>query len=209
MANVITNPTTFNQSAEPGWYTRMLFSNCGSTDSGQYANPLSLFEYYKEGASGGLYSKGNNIFPAGYWVGTEGRVIRLKGCFLFSGQYNLYFDVKTMFSDIGTLYPFVAYPNDNNHHYFANEQTKNDVPVFFEFNLIHGQSGYFTWTGYYKYEFLDYDNGGANKVKAFVPVVKQSTAFQTGVWDTTETFVEIQVSQGYVQLQYMTMEEIG
>lgn len=207
MALPINSSRNFNQSGIEGWHTRMLLLNSGYTSA--TGTDTYLFNEYAQGQGKGTFTKGNNTFPPGYWVESEGRVVRVKGSFLFSCDGTTDpFNIATIFSDIGSTYTFTAQQNDNNNHQFASGQNKTNVPVFFEFNLCHSQTGYFTWAGYYKYEFENYSTGGDNTTKAFVPVVKTNTAWGGNlVTDTTK--IEVLITAGNLLLQYITIEELG
>jgi hypothetical protein len=191
----ITSSPTFNRDNIKGWYTRLIFSQTmmETIDIGG----TNYFEVVST-----ANCKGGGVLPPNYW--SEGRILRIKGTFLYSSASAVRLNIRTGINDGSNQ--IYANQNNGNDHDFANGGTLDNVPVNFEINIIYSNANYFTVEGYYQYEYGSYSTGGPNINVVHVPITPQSG----NVVDVnSETKIYLIIGPEAVNMIYLTIEELG
>jgi hypothetical protein len=191
----INSAPTFNRDSVKGWYTRLIFSQTMmetiDISSSNYFNVVSAAN-----------CKGSGVLPANYW--SEGRILRIKGTFLYSSVAPVKLNIRTGIDD-GTNQTYADQDNGLDHD-FANGEAHDNVPVNFEINIIYSNSNYFTVEGHYQYEYGSYVAGGPNIDVVHVPITPQSG----NVVDVTSTTnIHLVIGTETVNMIYLTIEELG
>lgn len=196
----IINTQTFNRSKNYGWYTRLLYSYVDA-DLAYIDASTNFF-----GAVNSDYARGTWQLPAGYWSKAEGRILRIQGCFLYSGD-NTNLNITAIIKDSNGSQVYSA-QNRNNDHQFATGENHSDVPVFFELELSHGYGQYFDWSGYYQYEFGNYNSSGDNTAVVLVPIHGDGSS-DTIDTDSYTSDIRLAIGPENIQPVYLTIEELG
>lgn len=176
-----------------GWETRLIYSQ-----NIPQQMDLSSTNYFD--AVNGSYVRGAlGIYPPNYW--SNGKTLRLKASLNYGGS-GARFNISTRLSDGNNS--ISCRQNNGNDHDFANGNAEYDVPISLEITYVSADSEMFI-SGFYQYEWGSYANGGSNSKVVYVPM-----NFSTGSLDfTTNTQMNITIDNQPVQVNWLTIEEIG
>lgn len=190
--------TTSNETINgvKGWSIRSIFSQ--TIPQLVDISSTNYFEILPIGSYKGL-NKGN--LPPNYWH--EGKLIRIKGTFLYSTSTSERLDMIVSITDnINTI---TAQPNDGNPHDFANGNALVNVPVNFEITLCRGEHD-FSVSGFYQYEWGSYNSGGVNQKVVYVPITPKT---DTTLDFTQTTIISLNVVDDRVYMVHCTVEELS
>lgn len=198
----VANTPTFNRSVLPGWYSRLIYTHVYLDEGYTTVGGNYFTEINPDGA------KGTYQFPAGYWQRAEGRILRIQGSFLYSGDASRLNFVVRIVDSGGFTSGVESDTNHGNIHDFAAGTAREDVPVFFEIELSHGPTEYFNITGYYQYEYENYNGTGPNINVVHVPIYIDNSVDSIDSTNNPTTLVLIIQNQAIKPI-YLTIEELG
>lgn len=190
--------TTSNETINgvKGWSIRSIFSQ--TIPQLIDITSTNYFESLLTGSYKGL-NKGN--LPPNYWH--EGKLIRIKGTFLYSTSTSERLDMIVSITDnINTI---TAQPNDGNPHDFASGNALVNVPVNFEIIMCRGEHD-FSVSGFYQYEWGSYNSGGVNSKVVYVPITPNT---DTTLDFTQTTTISLNVVDDRVNMIHCTVEELS
>jgi len=180
--------------SSPGYHTRTIFTFSPAEVVSTVGDWVSDSNWDGLNELLGLYPNychGTNVFPIGYWQ--NGRQIRIKGTAIVSDDgggvdFNMRFSI---YESGDADYNLIAVQNGGANHSFADGGTAIDVPVDFECTIGHFGSTFLFGSGYYQYNYLDYNGTGRNRnSNARVPLWEYTgtngqTSINLGSFNTT------------------------
>jgi hypothetical protein len=200
MSSSVVNTPTFSRTNMPGWYTRLIYSFNNGNDTAIDCTG----DFFSEVDSD--FVRGSVEFQRGYWDKSEGRILRMKGCFLYSGDGTQLNMQPRLYSNSGNV---SATSNKDTYHTFANGSDRIDCPVFFEIELLCKKSNQFSWSGFYQYEWDGFNGGDPTNVQiAYVPIYNEDT-LENVVTTTNDSYLKLEIGPNDIKPIFLTIEEIG
>ena len=198
MPAIVVNTPTFSRTNMPGWYTRLIYSYT----NGDGTAIDSTSDFFN--AVNPDLARGSVEFRRGYWDKSEGRILRMKGCFLYSGDA-VQLDIQP---EIWNGLTNVVAISNNTYNMFADGANRTDCPVFFEIELLCKESNQFSWSGFYQYEWDGFNGGNPNNIEiAYVPIYNEDTL--TLITATNDSYLKLKIGPNDIKPIFLTIEEIG